>query len=243
MNETALIEPLMVRVMNHLTDRFGAHAVLKGGMVLRLLNCPRYTNDLDYVFVPYQSKKDVVDDIVAALKDLSGCTISAAMHSTCLRCTVTEGNARIQVEVGVARECESRPASTSDLALRHGMQGRIIRIMDLPTALSHKLAAWNERRLMRDLYDVYYLHTMLNAVPDVPTLKKRLESVSSQRGTKKQQRTMSIADLVGELKSAAEAITQSSVEDSLRDYLAPSDMAGLDLRIRAAVNGVCLVLG
>jgi hypothetical protein len=39
-------------------EKFGGHAALKGGIALRLLDSPRKTNDLDYVSVPYKSKKD-----------------------------------------------------------------------------------------------------------------------------------------------------------------------------------------
>jgi predicted nucleotidyltransferase component of viral defense system len=38
---------LMVWLINFLADRFGNKAILKGGMELRLLDCPRYTNDID----------------------------------------------------------------------------------------------------------------------------------------------------------------------------------------------------
>ena len=37
---------------------------MRGGMVLRILGCERFTNDLDYVFVPYRSKKDVVNEVL-----------------------------------------------------------------------------------------------------------------------------------------------------------------------------------
>lgn len=45
-------EGLMVWLMNYLADTFGHSAILKGGMELRLLYCPRHTNDIDYVFIP-----------------------------------------------------------------------------------------------------------------------------------------------------------------------------------------------
>jgi hypothetical protein len=36
-------------------------------MELRLLDCPRYTNDLDYVFIPFASKKEVSKILADAL--------------------------------------------------------------------------------------------------------------------------------------------------------------------------------
>ena len=52
-------QALIARVLDLLAQRFGKRAVLRGGMVLRILGSPRFTNDLDYLFVPYKSKKDI----------------------------------------------------------------------------------------------------------------------------------------------------------------------------------------
>lgn len=46
-------EGLMVWVMHRFARALGEQAVIKGGMALRLLDSPRSTNDIDYVFVPY----------------------------------------------------------------------------------------------------------------------------------------------------------------------------------------------
>ena len=40
--------------------------------------------------------------------------------------------------------------------------------------LSHKLAAWNERELIRDLYDSYFLYDVLDEKPDIGILKKQI---------------------------------------------------------------------
>ncbi len=52
-------EALIARALDCISQHFGKRAILRGGMVLRILGSPRYTNDLDYVFVPYKSKKDI----------------------------------------------------------------------------------------------------------------------------------------------------------------------------------------
>ena len=64
------LEKLMVEVMNLFSERFSQQAILKGGMVLKLLGSLRNTNDLDYVFVPYSSKKDISGRILEVLSDL-----------------------------------------------------------------------------------------------------------------------------------------------------------------------------
>ena len=45
-------------------------------MVLRILGSPRFTHDLDYLFVPYRSKKDVVSEVVACLRSLDGAEVT-----------------------------------------------------------------------------------------------------------------------------------------------------------------------
>lgn len=59
MKEAAENESLMIRLINLLADAFPGRAILKGGMELRLLQCPRHTNDLDYIFIPFTSKTEI----------------------------------------------------------------------------------------------------------------------------------------------------------------------------------------
>ncbi len=47
-------QQLLARVLDLFAQKFDRKAVLRGGMVLRVLGSPRLTNDLDYVFVPYK---------------------------------------------------------------------------------------------------------------------------------------------------------------------------------------------
>lgn len=56
-------DALLARVMDLFARRFDKHAVLRGGMALRILGCERLTNDVDYFFVPYRSKKQIVAGI------------------------------------------------------------------------------------------------------------------------------------------------------------------------------------
>ena len=65
-------QSLMVWLINYLADSFGNSAILKGGMELRLLDCPRFTNDIDFIFVPYSSKKDVSKIVLETLKKVPG---------------------------------------------------------------------------------------------------------------------------------------------------------------------------
>ena len=74
-------EALLARVMDLFARKFGRNAVLRGGMGLRILGCERLTNDLDYVFTPFKSKNDIVEDVISALKEIEGAKIEYSLNS------------------------------------------------------------------------------------------------------------------------------------------------------------------
>jgi predicted nucleotidyltransferase component of viral defense system len=231
------IEGLMVWIMNQLADTFGNHAVLKGGMQLRLVDCPRFTNDLDYVFIPFSSKKDIKDRILEALKENPDIDVSCAIHSKCIRYFASLGSIRVQLEVNVAMECESQELTTASLARQKNQQGRIIRAMRFSCALAHKLAAWTERGLIRDLYDVYYMAVVLNVLPDQKILLERLSRVQSrQKGAKKT--AMTIDSFIEKLEMAAASLTRPMVDNELRDYMRAEELPGLDVKIIGGIRKV-----
>ena len=59
MTKQSEIESLLSAIITLFADEFGSGAILRGGMVLRLLDSPRLTNDLDYLFVPFKSKNEI----------------------------------------------------------------------------------------------------------------------------------------------------------------------------------------
>ena len=92
-------EAMLARVIDQFAARFDKRAVLRGGMVLRVLGCERMTNDVDYVFVPFRSKKDVLDEVLDALREIPGAEIRHSMNSKCLRLVVTVDSVSIQIEI------------------------------------------------------------------------------------------------------------------------------------------------
>ena len=150
-------DALFLWVMHRFAEVFEDHAVLKGGMVLRLLDSPRSTMDIDYVFVPFSSKNDVADRIERILAEIEGARIDVVLHSRMMSADLRVDGVAIKVEATVADECRSIPMATGGFAQSVGQLSQIVRVMDPAEALAHKLAAWNERRLARDLYDCYFL--------------------------------------------------------------------------------------
>ena len=230
-------ESLRVLIINQLGKKLGKHAILKGGMVLRLLDCPRYTNDLDYIFIPFKSKKEITPLIKEALKGLAGVEVCYRYHSTNVQFDVVLKNEfgifKTQIESNVADFCEAEWLTTGEFATQFQQAPQIIRVMRFDVMLAHKLMAWNERRLMRDLYDAYFICKNLNATPNLDVLRARLQDIhyAKRMYGKSLPKKMSLEEfwqlLAGELKT----VTPTDLENELRDYLDHHQLLGLDKKI------------
>ena len=175
MPEISTVEGLMIFLINTFSEKFPQSAILKGGMSLRLLDCPRLTNDIDYVFVPYSSKKDILQGVLDVLDEIDGLTYEYTMNSKCLRIRIRYGELATQVEANVAKEYSATSISTAAISRQQGMLGRIVQLASYDVSMANKLAAWNERALVRDLYDLYFYYTMVQVMPEMAVLEKRLE--------------------------------------------------------------------
>jgi len=227
-------QALLAQIMDLFAQRFSKHAVLRGGMALRLLGCERLTNDLDYVFVPFKSKKDIVEDVVSTLQEIPGADVKHSLNSQCLRAIVTVDDASVQVEAKVATEAATEIMSTRELAHEFNLQPRLIPIVAHSVALANKLAAWNERRLLRDLYDIWFFLRM-GVRPDTITLEERLQNCSYSKLVPTAQRfqgsgTKQFYDFI--LANTVE-LTDSDVSEALADYLPLEELPGLAMAFRA----------
>ena len=230
-------EGLRVLLINLLAEKLGRHAILKGGMVLRLLDCPRYTNDLDYVFIPFKSKKEIVPLILQALESIEGGSVQHRIHSTNAQFDVAVKNSfgtfQTQIEANVSDHCEAQSLTTGEFALQFQQAPRIIRVMRFDVMLSHKLAAWNERRLMRDLYDAHFICKSLNGVPNLEILQKRLDAIhyAKRMYGKALPKKMSLEEFWKVLALALKELTSEDLENELRDHLDKHQLSGLDKKI------------
>lgn len=230
-------EGLMLWIIHRLNELYPEKAILKGGMVLKLLNCPRYTNDLDYVFVPFRSKKEILPLITKVLNELEGAQWSYNMHSTSLRIKVAYQGYQTQIEANVDKECKSEVLSTDTLATGNNQAPHIIRVMSYTVMMAHKMAAWNERRLIRDLYDIYFIFNYLNVLPDIKTLNERLSKIVYQdKRLKKEIKKMSTVDYLKKLQTHVSTLEQKDINAELNNSLSKEERAGLHMNIRAGIN-------
>lgn len=233
------LEALLVRLLHHIGQELPVQGVVKGGLVLRLLDCPRRTNDLDLVLVPYGSKRDAAPRLRQVLEAFPCDSMEITTHSTAIRARLRQGKVVAQVEASVAEECPSQPMSTSSLAAQHRELPRVVRVMRFEDALAHKLGAWMERGLMRDLYDIFYWHGMQGVMPDPEILRHRLASVRPRKGRAKEwsleRLRDSLAETVGEL-------TDDDLRAELQPVLPEIELVGLAARIRGVVRSLALRL-
>ncbi|MFT5241338.1 MAG: putative nucleotidyltransferase component of viral defense system [Candidatus Promineifilaceae bacterium] len=229
-------QQLLARVLDLFAQRFDKKAVLRGGMVLRVLGSPRLTNDLDYVFIPYKSKKDIVEEIVTCLRSIEGADLDYSLNSKCLRVVLTVDQTTIQIEAKVAMDVETTTTSTRLFSSQFDLPPRIIHVVDTKVALANKMAAWNERRLVRDIYDTWFLLQM-NATPDTATLEQRLRKPAYSRLVKKQDyfpgRTCN--EFYDFIRANVAELSDEQIVDELSDYLPPEEATGLALLFRAAL--------
>ena len=231
------INDLMLYLINLFGEKFPQSAILKGGMSLRLLDCPGFTNDLDYIFIPSKSKKNILGDICRVLDEIEGLKYTYSMNSKCLRIKINYKEIPLQIEVNVAEECPSVPVSTESLAAGTGQLARIVNIVDYSVAMANKLAAWNERSLARDLYDLNFYYSSMTVFPDIETLNKRLADIGSTR-LKKNPKKMTLEQLVQKLRTALKDLSPDKIKD-LGDYLPANSLPGLDMKIKANLLNMC----
>lgn len=234
-------EALLVWIINFLAREFTNQAVLKGGMTLRLLDCPRYTNDADYVFVPYKSKKPIKELVLVKLNSVPGLKATVTANSKCLHYEVDYGGQSASIEINVALDCKTTEITSADLSRKYNQMGNIIRIMDYATSLSHKLAAWNERRLVRDLYDAWFLFIVIDVKPNIQVLINRLKKIESRLNPKL--KSLTLISFCEMLSEAVKILTQEKIEEELKDILVQSELTGMELRLRTGINRLSQYLG
>jgi hypothetical protein len=234
----ATADGLFLWVMHRFAEVFEEHAIVKGGMALRLFDCPRSTTDVDYVFVPFTSKNEIVAQLKVVLAEVEGGTVEVKVQSKMIRASLRVDAVAIQIEANVDIECPSVAVPTASFAMGQGQPSRLVRVMSLERALAHKLAAWNERRLLRDLYDVYYLTVRLGAEPDREALLQRLQHVESRLPALKKRKSMTLSGLLVDLGNARDGLEEARVRDELAPVLPKDEVEGLVPRLRAAITKV-----
>jgi len=228
-------EAVLLWILHRFGEEFTRRAIVKGGMALRLAGCPRSTTDVDYVFAPAGSKRPLEPLVKKLLAELEGARVEVTLNSRVLRATVQLDAASVQIEASLADDCPSEAMSTGEMAATLGQPAQIVRVMSFPHALAHKLAAWNERRLLRDLYDVYFLRARMSVRVDLATLNARLARIESRLPALRRTTSMTLPEFARTLRQATDDLATPALEAELAPLLPPTELPGLLLRLRPAL--------
>lgn len=229
-------EELLLKVMHLMSEHFKDRIILEGGMLLRLLNSPRATQDVDYLLVSQKSKKVLAGEIKDVLSKLGDVVVKDVnLNSRGIFIGLEDKgapNIKAFLEINVVPALLKPPASMSTVALagRYSMTGRIVASMDLSEAFSHKIAAALQRDSIRDLYDMTILDPL--CAIDIDILRERFSNLSIRR---KKAKSLSFADASVMLKIRADGITQEKVEKELGAWLPREALHGMALVIKSTI--------
>lgn len=229
-------EEMLVRIIHALSEKFRAHLVLKGGMLLRLLNCPRSTQDVDYVWLSTESKKvlgKAIEEVLRSMPEITITTVNLNSRGIFIDVAATEAPdilAKIEIDVKPTLNLPSEGISTVALANQYALAGRIVSTVALSEAFANKIAATLERDVARDLYDLSQFEPLCHY--DLTTLQKRLAKIEINRAKPK---VISFVDASAIMKQKMEGITESTLAQTLYPLLPENQRQGLVPIIRAAV--------
>ena len=231
-------EELMIRLMNELADKFKDQLILKGGILLRLLNSPRQTQDLDYCWIRTKKRNLFADDLTKTLERLNGIqVVEVTANSRGVFLDIVDRNSGEKTEIEISVEKSThlppKPLSNALLANLYSLKPHLITTMDLSEAFSHKIAAALERDLVRDLYDLMQMEPLSHF--DEATLKDRLSRLEVQRSKAKKVSMKEGSEL---LKKRLDSLTEKRLKEELSASLPQEQWVGLLPVIRATVSRI-----
>lgn len=220
-------EHLLAKIMLLLGRTLQDRLVLKGGMLLRLLQSPRTTQDIDYVLRSTASKKIESAAIRKALEQMPTLVIrQERLNSRGIFLTVcdtaTDTMAAIEINVHPGTALPPGATASTPLTQAYRMPNQIITTMALPEALAHKIAATLERDVVRDLYDISILEPLTSF--DRPTLTARLARLCIDRA---KPIAVDIPTAATMLRDKIAALTEERLQVELSPLLPPDHLPGL----------------
>ena len=139
-----------------------------------------------------------------------------------------------QVEIKVDQSVPTYIVSTKGVTDLLGLPPRLIPVLDFPVALADKMAAWNERRLLRDVYDIWFFLCMGVKV-DEKRLLSRIQKPAYSRlvDVSRQLEERTVPAFYDLLRKEITELTDKEVSESLSDLLPEVELTGLTMRFKA----------
>ena len=230
------LEKALLEVITKIAKHFGPMAVLKGGMSLRLQGIDRSTIDADFSFQPSKSKNDFSDSLIDLMNEICDAPVRYSMDSKKLKIDAVYNQSNIIIEAHPYEAFEPIAISTAKLAKRHELQPSIISVVPHSMAFANKLGAWLDRRLARDLYDIYIYNEVFRTKPDLDILEKRISKPSYTRQVKTKPKLNTITDFTTFLKNECDQLSAKEIELELQAIIAPQELQGLGDEIQRSIR-------
>ncbi len=229
------LEPLLAKLMNFLAEKYKNQLVLKGGMLLRLLDSTRATQDLDYAWIRTKKKNIFAEELKLSLESLIGIQVTRVdVNSRGIFLELLEQNsnlrAKLEISVVKALHCSPKPMTTAPLSAPYSLKPHVVATMDLSEAFSNKIAAALERHLARDLYDLMILGRLTSF--DEVTLRDRLSRLEIRRAKPKPVTPQEAAVV---LQKRIDSLTQETLKVELTAHLSGESLEGMAMIIKSAV--------
>jgi len=229
-------EELIARLLNYLAEKYKNQLILKGGILLRLLNSPRSTQDLDYSWIRTKKRDVFAKELKTSLEMLEGIQVTdirANSRGVFLDIRDSTSGNQATIEISVEKSLNRPPQSLTSAVLSnlYSLKPQIIATMDLSEALSNKIAAALERDLARDFYDLMQLEPM--TAFDEATLRDRLSRLEIGRSKARKIRPSDASKM---LRTKLDALNEENLREELSAFLPKEQLVGLFQIIRASVG-------
>lgn len=230
------LDKALLKIIQDIARHFGPTAVLKGGMCLRLKGIPRFTNDADFCFQPFKRKKPFMDELIQLMNKSCDTQVEAKSDSTKLQILGKVFGTEVMVEVTAHEAFEPNSCDTSLLSKKYDLPTTIISIMPEEMSFADKLGAWYERRLSRDLYDIFIFYEYLKIVPDKEILLNRIGSPKFARNIKHHSKLESVDQFLEFIKKECNELDPKQLEDELEGVVEERERAGLGQMILLTIQ-------
>lgn len=231
-------EELLAKILSQLAEKFKNQLILKGGILLRLLNSARSTQDLDYVWIRTKKRTFFAEDVKKALEELDGISVTDIRANSRgvfleIRDRLSDQKTKVEINMVPSTHLPPKPMSTAALTRPYALKTRVIAVMDPAEAFAHKIAATLERDLVRDLYDLTQLEPLTPF--DQKTLEDRLSRLEIGRA---KPRRIGLREAASLLRRKSEFLNQKRIETELSGMLPEEQIPGLEYLIRASVSRI-----
>jgi predicted nucleotidyltransferase component of viral defense system len=149
--QIAQLQDIVVDVIYKIVE----HPVLHGGTAIwRCYAGNRFSEDLDFYFKPHKEFKTQLDDALGSY----GLTVTKYKDtSNVMFCKIINNESEIRLESNVI---DTKDSIIQDY---EKLDGSPVTVLTLPAIvlIKEKMAAYLNRRFIRDLYDIYHLSSMI----------------------------------------------------------------------------------